>query len=130
MRFYWVQDRVKQSQYAVYWKPGKSNKADYFMKHHPPTHHSKVQGDYLCVCNAIMLTNTLQGCVEFPQENMEFPHGNLESSTTDSKQTDASANNLLQTVIYVQAILLQAQVLKPMTQLASKSTLQNHSLIN
>eukprot|EP00957_Ditylum_brightwellii_P138297 10541055-Ditylum_brightwellii.AAC.1 len=43
MRFYWVQDQVKQKQFIVYWEPGSSNKAGYFTKHHLSEHHCKVQ---------------------------------------------------------------------------------------
>jgi hypothetical protein len=39
MRFYWVQDRVDQQQFWVYWAPGHTNLGDYFTKHHPPAHH-------------------------------------------------------------------------------------------
>lgn len=39
MRFYWVRDRVKQGQFRVYWAPAETNLADYFTKHHPPSHH-------------------------------------------------------------------------------------------
>ena len=43
MRFYWVRDRVRQKQFKIYWKRGKDNYADYFTKHHPPTHHREVR---------------------------------------------------------------------------------------
>ena len=39
MRFHWVRDRVRQNQFIVHWKEGKSNVADYFTKIHPPAHH-------------------------------------------------------------------------------------------
>jgi hypothetical protein len=39
MRFYWVQDRVDQEQFRIYWAPGRTNLGDYFTKHHPPAHH-------------------------------------------------------------------------------------------
>ena len=39
MRFHWVRDRVRQNQFTVHWKPGKSIIADYFTKIHPPVHH-------------------------------------------------------------------------------------------
>eukprot|EP00957_Ditylum_brightwellii_P053281 4039900-Ditylum_brightwellii.AAC.2 len=42
MRFYWVQDRVRQKQYTVYREQGKNNCADYFTKYHLPSHHCKV----------------------------------------------------------------------------------------
>ena len=38
MRYYWLKDRVKQDQFKVFWEPGDANWADYFTKHHPPTH--------------------------------------------------------------------------------------------
>ena len=47
MRFYWVRDRVSQKMCLIYWKPGKENLADYFSKHHPPTHHQRIRPDYV-----------------------------------------------------------------------------------
>jgi hypothetical protein len=47
MRFYWVRDRVRDGQYTVYWQPGITNKADYFTKHHPPSHHRTERPTYL-----------------------------------------------------------------------------------
>ena len=43
IRFYWVRDRVNQQQYHVYWAPAHHNLADYFTKHHTPSHHRKMQ---------------------------------------------------------------------------------------
>ena len=39
MRFYWLRDRVKQHQFHVHWKRGTHNIADYYTKHHSPSHH-------------------------------------------------------------------------------------------
>jgi hypothetical protein len=47
MRFYWLQDRVEQKQFLIYWKPGHLNFADYFTKHHPASHHRKMRYKYL-----------------------------------------------------------------------------------
>ena len=47
MRFHWVRDRISQKQFQVYWRPGETNKADYFSKHHAPGHHTAVRSDYL-----------------------------------------------------------------------------------
>jgi len=47
MRFYWVRDRVRQGQFLVYWSKGASNKADYFSKHHPASHHQAIRSTYL-----------------------------------------------------------------------------------
>ena len=49
MRFFWIRDRVKQGQFRVHWKPGKTNHADCYTKHHPPSHHIKVRPTYLHV---------------------------------------------------------------------------------
>jgi hypothetical protein len=37
MRFHWLRDRQCQEQFRIYWRPGKSNYADYLAKHHPST---------------------------------------------------------------------------------------------
>jgi hypothetical protein len=47
MRFYWIQDRVSQKQFLVYWRPGSTNKADYYTKHHSPAHHRRERSNYL-----------------------------------------------------------------------------------
>jgi hypothetical protein len=47
IRFEWLLDREQQEQYKIYWRPGKTDLADYFMKHHPPSHHRNVQGEFL-----------------------------------------------------------------------------------
>ena len=47
MRFYWIRDRVRQGQFQIYWKPGRANRADYFTKHHPASHHRIMQNSYL-----------------------------------------------------------------------------------
>jgi hypothetical protein len=47
MRFYWIRDRIQQGQFLVHWKPGLSNQADYFTKHHSPAHHQTLRYTYL-----------------------------------------------------------------------------------
>ena len=47
MRFYWIRDRVRQGQFLVYWRKGSLNKADYFTKHHPASHHQDIRSAYL-----------------------------------------------------------------------------------
>jgi len=39
MRFYWIQDRVDQKQFHIFWAPGPDNVGDYYTKHHPIYHH-------------------------------------------------------------------------------------------
>ena len=39
MHFYWVHDCVSHGDFHVFWHRGTDNLADYFTKHHLPTHH-------------------------------------------------------------------------------------------
>ena len=43
MRFHWLCDREAQKQFRIYWRPGKTNLADYWTKHHPVVHHKKMR---------------------------------------------------------------------------------------
>ena len=43
MHFYWIRDRIKQNQFHVYWAPAHLNLADYFTKHHTPSHHRRMR---------------------------------------------------------------------------------------
>ncbi len=47
VRFHWLQDRQCQEQFRIYWRPGKSNYADYWTKHHPATHHKHMRKEFL-----------------------------------------------------------------------------------
>jgi hypothetical protein len=49
MRFYWLQDRVEQGQFRIFWAPGKINLADYQSKVQPTSVHKAVQPIYLYV---------------------------------------------------------------------------------
>ena len=39
MRFSWLREIEYQEQFRMYWRPGKSNYADYWKKYHPTKHH-------------------------------------------------------------------------------------------
>jgi len=47
MRFYWLRDRDQQGQFHIFWRPGATNRADYFSKHHAPAHHQAMRPTYL-----------------------------------------------------------------------------------
>ena len=49
MRFYWLQDRVEQKQFHVYWHPGSENYADYYTKHFSTKNHVSKRPFYLHV---------------------------------------------------------------------------------
>ena len=44
MRFHWLRDRsINQNQFRFFWRPGHTNLADYWTKHHPANHHRNMQ---------------------------------------------------------------------------------------
>jgi hypothetical protein len=47
MQFYWMCDRVQQGQFFIYRRKGSINLADYFTKHHAPSHHVKIRPSVL-----------------------------------------------------------------------------------
>ena len=61
MRYYWLKDRVEQGQFKIFWEPGDANWADYFTKHHPPTHHRKTRPAYLLEDSS---PSDMQGCLD------------------------------------------------------------------
>ena len=61
MRFCWLKDRAEQGQFKTHWAPGDENWADYFAKHHSPTHHQVVRPAHL---NEPGSPADLQGCVK------------------------------------------------------------------
>jgi hypothetical protein len=81
MRFYWVQDRVEQQQCHIYWRPGRTNLADYFTKHHSPVHHRRERAAYL-YCPEI-LALALRGCVH----PAFLSHGNQSGGTPNQSKT-------------------------------------------
>ena len=62
MQLCWIRDRRNQDQFNIYWKPGSTNRGDYFTKHFPPAHHTTVRPSYLHVAK-YGKRSTLQGCV-------------------------------------------------------------------
>jgi hypothetical protein len=64
MRYHWLKDRIARKQFNLYWAPGKTNRADYFSKHHPPSHHKIMRPEYLQrLRTAYALTTHMRGCV-------------------------------------------------------------------
>ena len=47
MRFHWLRDRECQAQFRIYWRPGHSNYADYWTKHHPAKHHQHIRREFI-----------------------------------------------------------------------------------
>jgi hypothetical protein len=53
MKYHWLQDRVCQKQFDVYWRPGKDNLAYYHTKHHPAQHHQDMRPILLNQANSL-----------------------------------------------------------------------------
>ena len=47
MRLRWLRDRAAQRQFRFYWRPGKTNLANYWTKHHCPAHHQEMRHKFL-----------------------------------------------------------------------------------
>ena len=47
MKYNWLRDRVAQDQFHIKWDRGSHNQADYFTKHHPPSHHKTIRSNYI-----------------------------------------------------------------------------------
>ena len=53
MRYHWIRDQQNQKNIKVYWDKGENNNADYFTKHHAPSHHKKMRPKYLQINHMI-----------------------------------------------------------------------------
>jgi hypothetical protein len=70
MNYYWLQDRVRQKQIGVYWRPGKDNLGEYHTKHHPAQHHQDIRPILIHQANSV---HVLRGCAKLPQPKLRQP---------------------------------------------------------
>jgi hypothetical protein len=47
MKYHWIRDREAQEQFRIYWRPGPTNKGDYWTKHHPAIVHQNFRQEIL-----------------------------------------------------------------------------------
>ena len=64
MRFRWIQNRILQRHFNVFWEPGPNNLGDYHSKHHSEAHHIQVRVTNLYETSCSY--TSLQGCVKYP----------------------------------------------------------------
>ena len=71
MRFHWLRCRIAQMQLCFHWRPGTSNLADYWTKHHSGVHHKIFTRDILTPVDRVTHLfksgksgGLLRGCVE------------------------------------------------------------------
>jgi hypothetical protein len=86
MRFYWLQDRVEQGQFRIFWAPGKTNLADYQSKVQPTSVHQAVRPLYLYIEGKS--PTTLQGCDKI-LESLASGTNSKESVTSQYIKTTA-----------------------------------------
>jgi hypothetical protein len=79
MRFYWIKDRVANGEFIVHWRRGLENDADYFTKHHAPSHHRCMRSRYLHDPSSI-IPDLARGCVDTTSLQMT-------DVTNDKRQT-------------------------------------------
>eukprot|EP00804_Cyclotella_cryptica_P003008 CCRYP_006016-RB/>CCRYP_006016-RB protein AED:0.44 eAED:0.43 QI:0/-1/0/1/-1/1/1/0/200 len=47
MRFHWLRNRsINQNQFCFFWRPGHTNLANYWTKHHPASHHRNMRREF------------------------------------------------------------------------------------
>jgi hypothetical protein len=67
MRFHWIKDRVGQQQFLVYYRPGITNLADPFTKHHLPTNMRLMRPKFLHPSSSSLAhtaySHLVRGCV-------------------------------------------------------------------
>jgi hypothetical protein len=61
MRYHWLTDRVHETQFDVYWRPGHENLGDYHTTHHSAQHHKDTRGLISHQANHLQV---LRGCVK------------------------------------------------------------------
>ena len=64
MSFHWIQDRIIQEHFHVFWKPGPTNLGDYHSKRHPTPHHTQVR--HTDIHEPHSSQTKLKGCLNYP----------------------------------------------------------------
>jgi hypothetical protein len=98
MRYHWLTDRVRQTQFNVYWHPGRENIGDYHTKHHSAQHHKDMRHLILHQANSIQV---LRGCVKL----LPLPHSpvraRMDTRTNPSAQRATQLRSVLARVYAV-----------------------------
>jgi hypothetical protein len=103
MKYYWLQDRLRQKQFDVYWRPSKDNLGDYHTKHHPAQRHQDMRPILLHKANSL---NVMRGCVKLPQPQMHQP------ADTYTSQCKLRATQVRCVLEHAYAVLLQNRPLR------------------
>jgi hypothetical protein len=93
MIFYWIRDRVRQGQFQVYWGKGSRNRADYFTKHHPASHHKAVRSAY--VYSPDGPSKNYFDCLADTEDAESAPHVAIATADTISEKSLDSGEGVL-----------------------------------
>ena len=97
-RFYWLQDRVEQGEFRVFWAPGKDNLADYYTKYHSPATYKRLRPIYTYIEGKSL--TTLQGCGEILTHTDRPKPLPLRKENPNSKTSQATLFNISNTRLY------------------------------
>jgi hypothetical protein len=75
MRFHWLQCREAQKQFHFFWRPGKTNLAKYWTKHHCAAHHVEQRPQILTPLSVITALRVSKYCMPTPLLNYNFAAG-------------------------------------------------------
>jgi hypothetical protein len=112
MRFYWLRDRVKQNQFIVHWRRGTDNLADYFTKHHSPSHHRLMRSRYLLPLHqpAQVTSTPTQSITELPSNLTTSGRGCVNMTPGNprtSSSTDGQTNLIMAAATTKQHLLIK-----------------------
>ena len=110
MGYFWLKEKHTTEQFHFYWKPGYTNLADYFTKHHPPLHHKTVHSMYI-VDNFLSRSqpspsctaSDLQGCIDSSPTTTGIKMSTRSDKCTSNKSRENTTKILLH--MYKEALL-------------------------
>jgi hypothetical protein len=114
MRYHWLTDRVRQTQFDVYWRPGRENLGDYHTKHHSAQHQKDMHHLILHEANSLQV---LRGCVKL----LPLPHSPVRT------RADARTNPSAQRATQLRSVLVRVFTL---SQDRTKLLLLSHNFSN
>ena len=72
MRFHWLRCCKAQQQFVFFWRPGKTNLADYYTKHHCSAHHVEQRPQILTPLSVIRAPQASKQRTPAPMLNYKF----------------------------------------------------------
>ena len=119
-RFYWLQDRVEQVEFRVFWAPGKYNLANYYTKYHSPATHSRLRPIYTYIEGKSF--TSLQRCVEITTRTDRPKRPLLSETNSNSKISKVTSpySNISDKSLYKSIQALKQRIMKQMNKLVTR----------